>query len=131
MKTILAFMAIFAATPAMAFELYHCTVNDVTDGYFNSIDIKVDGTTITGSTIIAGKPMDLGTNDVWAYFTPSMGDTRTLVVMYQPPLDMEEIEAFNLKNATGRLTPAARFRQNGRNQINRNVDVICEMATPL
>jgi hypothetical protein len=127
---IAALTALFTACPAFAVELYHCTVNNVTDGYFNPIDLKIDGSNIGGSAVVLGKEAEIGV-DLTAFFYNFDGKDYLAIVSPTGP-KRSEVISFVLSEVTGKLGPGTRFTtEESFGSVERPVSMICEMATPI
>jgi hypothetical protein len=131
MKTVfVSLFLILSASPAMAFELYHCTVNDVKDGYFQTTDLKVDGNQISGSTSIQGVVTEIGVGATGYFYTADNGKQFT-TIMYQEGRELTESLSFQLIDVTSKLGTATRYTaKEGFGEIERPVSMICDIAVP-
>jgi hypothetical protein len=127
---IAALTTLITAIPAFGAELYHCTVNNVSDGYFNPIDLKIDDDQITGESTVQGKAAEIG-GDLIAFHYTANEQVYTAII-YRDGQGLTEGISFALPEVVGKLGPGNRYTaKNGSGAINRSVSMICEMATPI
>ncbi|MGZ3670818.1 MAG: hypothetical protein ACXVB9_17290 [Bdellovibrionota bacterium] len=131
MKTLSACLfLLLSASPAKASDLYHCTVNDVTDGYFQTTDLKVDGSAVSGYTTIQGVETELG-KDTFGYFYKGENGNPVLSIVFQEGRERTESLSFQLRDVVSKLGTATRYSaKEGFGEISRDVSMICDIAVP-
>jgi hypothetical protein len=113
--------------PAFAFELYHCAVNNVTDGTFGTVDFKVDGNAVTGTSTVDGRGVD-----VFGYFYAGRDGRQTVTISYQEGRELTESLTFVLPDVVSKLGNATRTTtKEGFGSFDKPVQMICDIATPI
>lgn len=130
MKSVLVIAALITATPALANDLLHCTVNNTQDGFFTTLDLNVDGVKISGSATVQGKTLDIG-KDLFATFITSNDGKLNAAIVYQVTNTRTEAIWFSLPDVVSKLGQGTRYSEQGDRAIEHPVSIICDIAAPI